>query len=211
MENPYHHVPLPSPRCIRIIHLTPSAEFASPLHCRLVAVSLDEYPEYNADYTALSYSWDGQTPSSKIDCGNGTLLIMPNCESALRRLRNAEEIQILWIDSICINQNPDAVDERNQQVALMGEIYRNAKHVVVWIGESDERTERALQTIKEISDLPEGISREIRRDFQREIRERVERIANRKSRNYSIGLGGISEDLSHRSHPGIRRPHRRTI
>lgn len=136
---------------------------------------------------------------------------MPNCESALRRLRNAEEIQILWIDSICINQNPDAVDERNQQVALMGEIYRNAKHVVVWIGESDERTERALQTIKEISDLPEGISREIRRDFQREIRERVERIANRKSRNYSIGLGGISEDLSHRSHPGIRRPHRRTI
>jgi hypothetical protein len=114
---------------------------------------------------------------------NGVLLIMPNCESALRRLRNAEETQILWIDSICINQGPDAIDERNQQVALMGEIYQNAQHVVVWVGESDERTQRALQTIKEISDVPEGINLETRRVVQREVRERVERIASRKSHN----------------------------
>jgi hypothetical protein len=183
MENPYHHVPFPSPRCIRTIHLTPSAEFTSPLHCRLAAVSLDKYPKGNAEYTALSYSWDGQAPSSKINCDNGVLLIMPNCESALRRLRNAEETQILWIDSICINQGPDAIDERNQQVAPMGEIYRNAQRVVVWVGESDERTQRALQTIKEISDVPEGINLETRRAVQREVRERVERIASRKSHN----------------------------
>jgi len=184
MENPYHHIPLPSPRSIRIIHLTPSAEFASPLHCRLVAVSLDEYPKYNADYTALSYSWDSQTPSSRIGCDNGTLLITPNCESALRRLRDPEKMQILWIDSICINQSPNAIDERNQQVALMGEIYQSAKRVVVWVGESDERTVRAIEKIREVSSTTEPSSFEHRKEIQREVRERVQGIACRKSCNY---------------------------
>ena len=65
----------------------------------------------------------------------------------------------------------------------MGEIYRNAQRVVIWVGGSDERTQKALQTIKEISDVPEGINPETRRAGQREVRERVERIASRKSRN----------------------------
>jgi hypothetical protein len=184
METLYHHVPLPSPRHIRVIHLTPSAEFVSPLHCRLVAVSLDEYPKYDADYTALSYSWDSQTPSSNIDIDNSTLLITPNCGSALRRLRDDKIMQILWIDSICINQNPDAIEERNQQVALMGEIYRNAKRVVVWVGESDERVERAIENIREIGDSGEVNGLENRREIQRELRERVQRIASRKSPSY---------------------------
>jgi hypothetical protein len=41
----------------------------------------------------------------------------------------------IWVDAICIDQsNPD---ERSQQVQLMGQIYRNAQRVLVWLGHSD--------------------------------------------------------------------------
>lgn len=103
MENQYHHVPLLIPRCIRVIHLQPSTDIDSPLRCHLTVVSLDDYSKHNAEYTARSYSWDAQTPSCGIECDGRILLVTPNCEAALRRLRCSEAAQTLWIDSICIN------------------------------------------------------------------------------------------------------------
>ena len=38
----------------------------------------------------------------------------------------------LWIDAVCINQ--EDVLERNQQVMLMGEVYRRASAVLSWLG-----------------------------------------------------------------------------
>jgi hypothetical protein len=59
---------------------------------------------------------------------------------------------ILWIDSICINQSPEAIEERNQQVSLslMGEVYKRAKRVVVWLGESDAATNQAMKAVVDI-------------------------------------------------------------
>jgi len=37
----------------------------------------------------------------------------------------------LWVDAVCINQ--DDVEEMNTQVQMMGEIYRAAERVVVWL------------------------------------------------------------------------------
>jgi hypothetical protein len=39
---------------------------------------------------------------------------------------------LLWADAICINQSD--INERNTQVKLMGEIYRTATRVHVWLG-----------------------------------------------------------------------------
>jgi Heterokaryon incompatibility protein (HET) len=39
----------------------------------------------------------------------------------------------LWIDAICINQ--DDIDERNEQVRMMGNIYQKAERVTVWLGD----------------------------------------------------------------------------
>ena len=38
----------------------------------------------------------------------------------------------LWIDQICIDQGSTA--EKGDQVAIMGEIYRGASEVLIWLG-----------------------------------------------------------------------------
>lgn len=53
---------------------------------------------------------------------------------------------LLWIDSICINQ--EDVEERNSQVKIMGDIYKNASTVVIWLGASDDYTRIAFGTLK---------------------------------------------------------------
>lgn len=43
---------------------------------------------------------------------------------------------VIWADAICINQE-DGV-ERSQQIVMMGEIYSQAKTVLVWLGSCDD-------------------------------------------------------------------------
>jgi hypothetical protein len=49
----------------------------------------------------------------------------------------------LWVDQLCIDQG--TTGERNHQVQMMAEIYRQASYVYVWLGGADEnvRTIRA--------------------------------------------------------------------
>ncbi|OCL03012.1 HET-domain-containing protein, partial [Glonium stellatum] len=147
MVQQYQHVPLQDPRSVRVIRLDPASNRTEPLCCTLEEVSLDASPEY----TALSYSWDAQKPSCPIGCRRGTLYITPNCVSALRQLRDEHGVQTLWIDSICIDQT--SLEERSSQVALMGEIYKKAKEVIVWLGESDSSTKQAIQCLSDISQI----------------------------------------------------------
>lgn len=56
-------------------------------------------------------------------------------------------MRIVWADAICINQKD--IEERNNQVPLMGSIYPLARRVIVWLGPADpEHTETALKVLK---------------------------------------------------------------
>lgn len=55
----------------------------------------------------------------------------------------------IWIDAICINQQDDL--EKNHQVAMMSDIYQRALRVLVWLGESSEERDYALQWCTQIS------------------------------------------------------------
>ncbi|KAH8651583.1 heterokaryon incompatibility protein-domain-containing protein [Tricladium varicosporioides] len=145
---PYIHSPLCNPRSIRVIHLEDADEETAPLQCKLVEVSLDSQPVYKA----LSYSWDAQIPSHPIECGGDTLYITANCVSALQKIRKIESRPVIWIDSICIDQKSEK--ERDQQVALMGDIYKQASDVIVWLGKEDESSRKALQCIEDIALMP---------------------------------------------------------
>lgn len=48
------------------------------------------------------------------------------------RSRDAYRTKWLWIDQICIDQ--ENVQERNEQVSVMDEIYRHAHETIVWLG-----------------------------------------------------------------------------
>lgn len=146
----YQHQPL-SQRCIRVLRLQPAPRFESQLRCSLVPVSLDDKPQY----WALSYTWGTDPPSIPIFCVDGPtialLRITPNCVSALKHLRDEREERTLWVDGICIDQT--SLAERSSQVALMGEIYKDAARVVVWLGESDENSDQAIKLLKQIGDV----------------------------------------------------------
>lgn len=140
----YTHTPLTLARSIRLIHLEAAAHLTDNLRCTLTEVALDSNPTYKA----LSYSWDAQTPSHPIECDGSTLLITQNCMAALRRLRSMDDLT-LWIDGVCIDQT--SIAERSAQVALMRDIYKQAAEVIVWLGEEDEPSKRAIGCLEDIA------------------------------------------------------------
>lgn len=121
-----------------------------------VAPSLEETSEYQPRYEALSYTWgdadvseSGQVEDSQ---GSGepsaTLGLRPNLASALRYLRYSDETRVLWIDAICINQ--EDIEERNEQVKRMTNIYTLAQRVIAWLGEESNNSKHALVTLQHI-------------------------------------------------------------
>ncbi|KAJ5722029.1 HET-domain-containing protein [Penicillium malachiteum] len=71
------------------------------------------------------------------------LRITPNLHAALRSLRNQFVERFLWIDAICINQEDTA--EKGQQIAYMAEIYSKASRVIIWLGEGQDGSDKALE------------------------------------------------------------------
>ena len=190
MSNYYQHIPIVGARSIRVLELQPANDLIAPIHCKLKTVSLNDFPQWHANYTALSYTWDGQNPSRQVNCDGGSLLITPNCEEAIRQLRSAKETQVLWIDSICIDQTPEAVKERNIQVALMGEIYKSAARVVVWLGSGNERVERALQQIMNIAMITRSAPRDLanRKMIQEKLRTYTRNLSDSECSESAISL-----------------------
>ncbi len=73
---------------------------------------------------------------------------------------------LYWIDGVCIDQSNPA--ERSEQVAFMGEIYREADRVVVWLG-TDEGNDR--KTFEMIEDLNGGRAMDIRTRLSNHVRK----------------------------------------
>jgi len=136
---PQHkYTPLRYGRAIRTLRLDPSASDTAPIVCSLKQTILDLAPSFEA----LSYSWDDDQGDEQIICDGAALRVSKNCLAALRRIRirQGKVPTRLWVDVICINQGSDkeALEEREKQLEIMGEIYKKAEKVVVWLGEHDE-------------------------------------------------------------------------
>lgn len=147
MDNCYQYSPLPGTRSIRILKLHPANDVDAPICCDLEEVSLDDSPSYGA----VSYAWDGQERSVSVWCGEQRLSTTPNCAAFLRHYREPHKPMMAWADSLCIDQS--SVTERNQQVALMGDVYKGAERVYVWLGEGDPVTEKAINTLRDMVDI----------------------------------------------------------
>jgi hypothetical protein len=59
-----------------------------------------------------------------------------NLEKVLRRIRHESESQVLWIDSICINQKD--IHEKPHQVRIMGRIYKSTEECIMWLGDVED-------------------------------------------------------------------------
>ncbi|ETS87891.1 hypothetical protein PFICI_01719 [Pestalotiopsis fici W106-1] len=154
---------------IRLLEVLPGPSDTA-LHGRLLHTSLQD----PVPYETISYCWGDASV-------RGTLMIDEfefdaplSSLTVLKCMRRPDAPRRLWVDAICINQ--DDIDERGSQVALMSQIYRQARTNLVYLGEEDEMTRRGLKCIREllqeISDKTIGFSRfhRLMRSFQSDLR-----------------------------------------
>ncbi|KAH7246888.1 heterokaryon incompatibility protein-domain-containing protein [Fusarium solani] len=95
---------------IRILHLEPGWG-STPISCSIHLISLTSDPP--PKYEALSYTWGDPKVTREIIVNGYLVNVTFNLYSALYRLRQPEEMRVLWVDALCINQTD--VDERGQQ------------------------------------------------------------------------------------------------
>ncbi|KAF5566074.1 heterokaryon incompatibility het-6 [Fusarium napiforme] len=151
---------------IRVLVLDAAAQQRDPLSGALFVVK--HIPgDHVTRYDAMSYTWGDQSDPDFIDLrylrpighdkscicdkeSSGTLAIGRNLASALRKIRHQSDNQILWADSICINQKD--LDERAAQVLRMRDIYKHAQCVIAWLGPADEHSPIAIAMLGELAD-----------------------------------------------------------
>ena len=88
------------------------------------------------------------------------LPVQRNLLDALKHLRYPDSMRILWCDAISVNQHDLA--ERSHQVKRMGDIYKYAKRVIVWLGLPAFESSRALR-------LLERVGREVELSRRRQV------------------------------------------
>jgi hypothetical protein len=117
---------------IRLVELLPG-RYEDPIAVRLFVTDRVS----NQSYAALSYVWGSRDADVSIAVDGKSFDVSANLAEALRCLRHEGSPRVIWIDAICINQSDDA--EKSAQVAMMGDIYRNAADVLIFLGgEKDE-------------------------------------------------------------------------
>lgn len=146
------------PDSIRLLRLLPHQDNTAPIQCELFHYSLQKSGKRRHPYDALSYVWGGSDKPRSIfirkhnstranDFTSGhDLPITENLYEALLRFRDCSIEQIMWIDAVCINQDNER--EKEQQIQFMARIYAQANRVVVWLGETQEDSDQALQAIR---------------------------------------------------------------
>ena len=109
-------------------------------------------------YDALSYTWGLSERSKSISCNGLRLPVTPTLLEALQRFRHSDKIVTLWIDQICIDQA--RIKERNQQVQMMGTIFKSARKVVVWLGGDYDDSQAGMTLARQLLGLAESALRD---------------------------------------------------
>ncbi|KAI4924338.1 uncharacterized protein J4E92_007419, partial [Alternaria infectoria] len=112
---------------IRLLHVHPGA-WNDDIECHLETASLNDNPQFYA----ISYVWGDPTITLPIRIDGEPLEITQNLRNGLQRLRRTDEVLIIYADAACINQSD--LNERSEQVQLMGEIYSLAEETFIWLG-----------------------------------------------------------------------------
>jgi len=141
---PFRYTPLPnSKEFIRVLEVHPGKNHRSRLRLTMRDAPLE------TKYNCLSYTWGDGLPVCPIFINGQRFLVRHNLRTFLRRLRNRWTPSTLpiWIDAVTINQAD--VEEKNDQVSMMGQTYQRAERVIVWLGSGDQQVERAFRFVKQ--------------------------------------------------------------
>ena len=139
--------PLPEGGYIRTLVLQPG-RYDDEIVCAL------EIQSHTSDksYSAISYVWGNANETTNIRCNGLAVPITFNLEHALRQFRSPVKTKRLWADALCINQRDN--EEKGHQVSHMGEVYSNAKCVLIWLGlDTNDVAKNCFTRIEIINDF----------------------------------------------------------
>ncbi|KUI64000.1 Heterokaryon incompatibility protein 6 [Cytospora mali] len=136
----FRHQHLPDNDHIRLIEILDINE--RDVRCRLTCWPIGNAPRYDA----ISYTWGDPNLVTFITINNRRLEVTQNCEYVLKQARWHGGSQYHWIDAICIDQRN--TDEKSEQVARMGGIYKDAQRVLACVGTHDDASRNLFSTIQ---------------------------------------------------------------
>lgn len=139
-DKSFTHNPLPNPAMyIRLVEvLDDNYSKTIKVRCKLTTWPINDVPSYHA----ISYTWGDPKSNTFIILNNKSLEVRTNCEFALKQAYwywkkrpywSRGPRLYYWIDSICINQA--SLEEKGQQVSMMGRIYKKASRVLACLGD----------------------------------------------------------------------------
>ncbi|KAL9108153.1 MAG: hypothetical protein Q9227_007007 [Pyrenula ochraceoflavens] len=142
---------------MRLIRVDPNLSNDGRIRCSLVHGKICRKggdPSSNQTYYALSYEWGTKHDLLEIEVNGCRLSVRQNLWRYLDMARQTPKLctTALWVDAICINQ--DNIQERNEQVAVMGEIYAGAERVVVWLGSGNAVLEKTIEFLDHCHSSP---------------------------------------------------------
>lgn len=154
------------PGRIRLLRILPHEDDKARIRCELFQYSLQDSGRRSDPYDALSYVWGdpAEIRSISVREPNSTtehnICVTENLYGVLSRLRYRNFERIVWVDALCINQKDER--EKEKQIQSMANIYGQASCVVVWLGQSANDSEKAIQDIRNAGGqkLNSGLSHE---------------------------------------------------
>lgn len=135
----------------------------TPIRCEMHDTFLD--PSRRCQYETVSYRWGDDRSKAVIYIDGIAIKTTASAARVLLQFRLQEQDRMLWIDAICIDQTSETENqprptEKDQQVAIMGDIYRCSQNNLIWLG-SDRgdsyRTFNAMQAVLENIDRQAGL------------------------------------------------------
>ncbi|RYO89752.1 hypothetical protein DL762_003029 [Monosporascus cannonballus] len=190
-------------REIRLLQTQPDVNDCSTTWSMSKA-SLGTAPNATPRFNALSYVWGNTHASQPVRINSQDLRVTENLGQALRGLRNASIPEAddlpLWIDALCINQQDD--QERNQQVAMMGDIYGRAERVLIWLGDGDIYSDWVFQRFR-LPDFRQEVEQlaTFKNQSSESVRARVIMIHNIEKRRWWTRAWVIQELLLGKNDP----------
>lgn len=148
---------LQTPSSHRLVRLS-SNQDNEHIRCELITTSLSTSSDSPpVPYHALSYCWGS-------NCRDRTILVTNINDDIESRIEVTENLHAflsarlcsnyedwIFVDAICINQ--DDLEERAQQVRIMGKIYETASLVTIWLGQQNEDIERLLVRLNSFGEI----------------------------------------------------------
>lgn len=115
------------------------------VRCGITTWPVDSMPWHSA----ISYVWGDSKPDKTILINDKTFQVGTSCELVLKQIHAYEKSRYYWIDAICIDQKN--LDEKSKQLAMMGNIYKKADHVLACLGRHADDSRFLFQNFEQFS------------------------------------------------------------